>query len=339
MSSSSCVTIWLGWGCDVFCPLLQQQQCICRTSLLNPSSSVRTLPSHPPPPPRPLLILCCRQQMAAAGQLPKAEALLDSLEQLFNIKFKPGSNPSCRFMDHLRQDVPHTYKPLTFYLVMEALAALSHFMFTLLGFQSTNVQGIPVYSINLPGTTPSPWSSSLLSLFISLSSFSSSSSSRAQQEDQQQHQQQTAKQQQKQADKQQVQHKQQGAKGPSLAGQNTTPLVFLHGVGLGLLGYLPLVAKLAATGRPLLVPLSKHVSMRLTQVGVCVWWRGAGERGRRGVCVGGRGVCVGVRRGCGGGGRGPEKHGVVLLGGQCGGAGSPRCVRVELGVCSGVGGV
>jgi hypothetical protein len=52
-----------------------------------------------------------------------------------------------------------------------------------------------------------------------------------------------------------------------------------------------LVARLAATGRPLLVPLSKHVSMRLTWV--CV----AGVWGVYAVCVQGsvRRVCRSLR--------------------------------------------
>lgn len=41
------------------------------------------------------------------------------------------------------------------------------------------------------------------------------------------------------------------------------PIVFLHGVGAGLLPYLFLIFRLAALGRPMILPHSKHVSMRL----------------------------------------------------------------------------
>ena len=42
------------------------------------------------------------------------------------------------------------------------------------------------------------------------------------------------------------------------------PLLILHGVGFGLMSYLPLVARLAATGRPILCMQIRHVSMQLT---------------------------------------------------------------------------
>lgn len=41
------------------------------------------------------------------------------------------------------------------------------------------------------------------------------------------------------------------------------PLLFLHGVGLGLLPYMPLIMRLVATGRPLVAVESPHLSMRL----------------------------------------------------------------------------
>jgi pimeloyl-ACP methyl ester carboxylesterase len=43
------------------------------------------------------------------------------------------------------------------------------------------------------------------------------------------------------------------------------PIVFLHGVGAGLLPYLSLVFHLAKLGRPMILPESKHVSMRLVR--------------------------------------------------------------------------
>jgi hypothetical protein len=46
------------------------------------------------------------------------------------------------------------------------------------------------------------------------------------------------------------------------AAQQEAPLLFLHGVGLGLLPYLDLLLGLAAIGRPLLAPQFRHVSLR-----------------------------------------------------------------------------
>lgn len=44
---------------------------------------------------------------------------------------------------------------------------------------------------------------------------------------------------------------------------STTPIIFLHGVGAGLLPYLSLIFRLAALNRPMILPHSRHVSMRL----------------------------------------------------------------------------
>jgi hypothetical protein len=37
------------------------------------------------------------------------------------------------------------------------------------------------------------------------------------------------------------------------------PIVFLHGVGAGLLPYLTIIFRLAALGQPMILPHSKHV--------------------------------------------------------------------------------
>jgi glutaredoxin len=151
--------------------------------------------------------------MKSAGLTAKAESLLSSLESIFNVKFKEGRNPDLKFMTHLWQDVPHSYRPLTFYTFMELLALFCHIFLTASGFERHQVQGVSYYTINL---TPVP-----------------RKKSKAHQQQQQSQQ---------------------------------TPVVFVHGVGIGFLPYLAFIKKLAATGRPLLVPEVKHVSMRLTQV-------------------------------------------------------------------------
>jgi hypothetical protein len=52
----------------------------------------------------------------------------------------------------------------------------------------------------------------------------------------------------------------------SSAGSSTDlPIVFLHGVGAGLLPYLTIIFRLASLGQPMILPHSKHVSMRLVR--------------------------------------------------------------------------
>lgn len=44
-----------------------------------------------------------------------------------------------------------------------------------------------------------------------------------------------------------------------------TPILFCHGIGLGLAPYVPMVLRLAATGRPIIAVEFKHLAMRWTQ--------------------------------------------------------------------------
>jgi pimeloyl-ACP methyl ester carboxylesterase len=46
---------------------------------------------------------------------------------------------------------------------------------------------------------------------------------------------------------------------------STPPILFCHGVGLGLAPYVPLVQRLAATGRPMIAVEFKHLAMRWTE--------------------------------------------------------------------------
>eukprot|EP00798_Chlamydomonas_sp_ICE-L_P022042 gene22042-29108_t len=45
--------------------------------------------------------------------------------------------------------------------------------------------------------------------------------------------------------------------------EKDTPVLFLHGVGIGLLPYIPFVMKLVATGRPVIALECAHLGMRL----------------------------------------------------------------------------
>lgn len=49
---------------------------------------------------------------------------------------------------------------------------------------------------------------------------------------------------------------------PDAPARRHVPMLFLHGVGLGLLPYVPLLMRLAATGQPLVAVQFPHLSMR-----------------------------------------------------------------------------
>jgi hypothetical protein len=78
------------------------------------------------------------------------------------------------------------------------------------------------------------------------------------------------------------------------------PVVFLHGVGAGLLPYVGVAFQLVLTGRPLLLPVFKQVSMRLMKV------RGAG--GPAGALWGRGKEMEGAGIGMGTGGRGADAY-------------------------------
>ena len=295
---------------------------------------------------------CCnRDQMQEAGLIPELEAFLDEVEAIAGIKLPLGYNPDLKFMSHLWEDVPHVYRPLLFYLVMEFLELLCHIMLRVTGFQKHSIQGIEYYTANLPPSQPlkqQQCSASSMSVMTQQESLEQLAAVQGQQccivqgeekpsnmsslghdpsglrvrpvhslsspntalaasskgtafsrnnivcdgdkeslldgpgPPELAHSWKLQQQQQQQKEQQEQQHKDQRSEAAAAARnavvENATsglltgsptgpPLVVMHGVGAGLLPYLGLVFAFAALKRPMLLPLSKHVSMRLTQVG------------------------------------------------------------------------
>lgn len=74
----------------------------------------------------------------------------DAVEAALNFHPAPGYNPNLKYMSHLWDPVPHIYRPLAFYLVMELLALVSHVILTVCRFQRHELEGNPYYTFNLP---------------------------------------------------------------------------------------------------------------------------------------------------------------------------------------------
>jgi hypothetical protein len=250
--------------------------------------------------------------MQDAGLMPELEAFLDDIEAVAGINLPPGYNPDLKFMRHLWDDVPHVYRPLVFYFVMELLEVLCHISLRATGFTKHTIRGIDYYTSNLPpqqatkqqheangpGSLPhgslqtqeqqpvamaaqasSTWQREAKALKRKAVSSGLSGVSMQQQlqaESKEQQQGQSAMQEQQHTPPLQ-QEEQRNSRGTSRQGSvgvtssdsaapTGLPLVFMHGVGAGLLPYLGVVFALAALKRPMLLPVSKHVSMRLTQV-------------------------------------------------------------------------
>ncbi|PNH03592.1 hypothetical protein TSOC_010335 [Tetrabaena socialis] len=144
----------------------------------------------------------------------------------------PDAQPLLPFMAHMREPLPHLYRPLLVYGGMEALAWLNHCMLLAAGYhlppraaaaeRQRDGGGVCddhyYYIANLP-----PRSSGA-----------------------------------------KVGGGGGGGGGGAAAAEGPVPIVFLHGVGMGLMPYLRLLVALAATGAPILAFELKHVSQRWT---------------------------------------------------------------------------
>uniref|UniRef100_A0A383VKF9 AB hydrolase-1 domain-containing protein n=1 Tax=Tetradesmus obliquus TaxID=3088 RepID=A0A383VKF9_TETOB len=219
-------------------------------------------------------------QMAAGGLEGELEDLVCQLECHAGRKVPAGYNADLRFMSHLWDPLRHVYRPLLFYVVMELLAGLCHVVLAAAGFQLQQLGGIGYYTLRMGQQQLQVLSKPLAS-----------------QQQQQQRQRQRRSQQGGSAaaaadpsggsdglQQQQQHHRSQQcdsstaavAAGSSKAApvqqqqqddadDGSLPILFLHGVGAGLLPYLSLVFHLASLGRPMILPESKHVSMRLVK--------------------------------------------------------------------------
>jgi pimeloyl-ACP methyl ester carboxylesterase len=212
-------------------------------------------------------------QMAALGKAGTGEAMLRRLERAWDFVFQEGHNPSIELMTHLWEPIKAHWRPLAFYAVMEAFAAAKHGAMLSAGWACARAPGgATYYTYGLPATTAAAdagarlhdaaargasaegrrrWSARLsgggkaggATRRRPAAAGSSKSAAAARQE--QQHEQQ---QQQWEDDE-----------------RSQVPILFCHGVGLGLAPYVPLVQRLAATGRPVIAVEFKHLAMRWTR--------------------------------------------------------------------------
>ncbi|GBF97461.1 hypothetical protein Rsub_10384 [Raphidocelis subcapitata] len=145
-------------------------------------------------------------QVTARGDMPFLDSLLSLLQSETGIQLEEGYTPGLRYMSHLWDALPASYRPLVFYAFTESLGALTRAMLWAAGFRRHDVCGRGYYTLEA-----APWS------------------------------------------------------GPASAGgQRGAPVLFLHGVGGGVLPYLGVIFNFAASGRAIIAPEYRHCSMRLT---------------------------------------------------------------------------
>ncbi|KAG2491967.1 hypothetical protein HYH03_009698 [Edaphochlamys debaryana] len=183
---------------------------------------------------------------AAAAALPEGEASADEepgsprrrrLAAAARV-LAPGTNPAARFMAHSHEPLPHFYRPLVFYAGMEGLAWLNHCMLTAAGFSRVPwprpPRGAPHDSVRADHyyyvANMRPDGRARLAGTVGRTGVAGADA----------------------------------GVGPEGAAAPQAPLVFLHGVGMGLQPYVRLLVALAATGAPIIAFELKHISQRWT---------------------------------------------------------------------------
>ncbi|EFJ53114.1 hypothetical protein VOLCADRAFT_115694 [Volvox carteri f. nagariensis] len=173
-----------------------------------------------------------REQMADEGMGHVPEQLVSELEVAWGVKFAPGVGQEGgegkpyvrrRIMTHLWEPVRCFYRPLAFYAGVEVLIALKHVMLLAAGFRAHMYQGMLYYTYGLPATAAA-------------------------------------------AAVQQQGHSLIRSETPTVrtaASDVKAPILFLHGVGLGLLPYLNFLLRLSSLERPVVAVEVRHLSMRV----------------------------------------------------------------------------
>jgi hypothetical protein len=65
-------------------------------------------------------------------------------------RFDDGVNPAIQYLDHLQEPLKAHYRPLTFYIGCEVMAALKHVMLLAAGFKGHTYGAYTYYTYNLP---------------------------------------------------------------------------------------------------------------------------------------------------------------------------------------------
>ncbi|CAD7697232.1 unnamed protein product [Ostreobium quekettii] len=166
-----------------------------------------------------------REQLEAEGQGDVAQKMLDELERVYNFKFEKGFNPNARFLEHLREPLRSVYRPLLFYTLTEFSEVLAHSILIYMGFVKLRFGGYSCFTFA---------GDRMLANRMSQSRTIFKGGPR----------------------------RRLSVMGNALP--EPSPIVFLHGVGLGILPYLDFVCSLVCTGHPVIVVEYRHVAMRLS---------------------------------------------------------------------------
>ena len=188
--------------------------------------------------------------MRADGLGDVADSLVAELEAAWGVSFKDDADAQPHpMMAHLWQPVRAFWRPLGFYVAIELLVGLKHVMLLAAGFRPYMVGGLRYYTYGLPPLTPAQAAAELVAVQVG--------TARRERE-------QEGHRQEQQAAAAAAASQRRGGAGrrEAEATSAAAPLLFLHGVGLGLLPYLNFLLQLSSLGRPMVAVEVRHLSMR-----------------------------------------------------------------------------
>mmetsp|Transcript_11203 Transcript_11203/g.31771 ORF Transcript_11203/g.31771 Transcript_11203/m.31771 type:complete len:448 (-) Transcript_11203:16-1359(-) len=154
------------------------------------------------------------------------QEMVKRVEETFDVEFPEGYNPCLKIMIHLWEPLKVHFRPLAFYVVMELLGVMSHLLLLAMGFRQQEENKV-VYWTKDPRKQADPRNAGTRG------------------------------------------HTSTNARKSTAHTHSQTihppPVVFFHGVGFGLLPYLPLLANLcsALPQRRFILVETRHVAMRL----------------------------------------------------------------------------
>ncbi|KAG2439527.1 hypothetical protein HXX76_004880 [Chlamydomonas incerta] len=201
-----------------------------------------------------------QEQMEADGLGPVADGLVDELQAAWGVSFPdadPGAQPGAArppMMSHLWQPVRAFWRPLGFYAGVELLVGLKHVMLLAAGFRPYRVGGLRYYTYGLPPLPPAEAAPEAAAARVA--------AARREREQEGRPAAPAAPAAAAPAAAPPRRGGRREAAGAGAAEAAEAPLLFLHGVGLGLLPYLNFLLQLCCLGRPAVAVEVRHLSMR-----------------------------------------------------------------------------
>ncbi|KXZ45736.1 hypothetical protein GPECTOR_51g722 [Gonium pectorale] len=181
-----------------------------------------------------------REEMQAEGQGPMLSRCVEQLMDAFGKPLPPGHTPGLTSMTHLWEPLRVGYRPLMLYAGTEVLALLCRAALLAMGFRLGSVPeagGMLVAAAGMELPTAAGVGAGAGPGAQRRQQWAAAGGAQPQEPQEQQ---------------------------PSRG--SVTPVVLLHGVGLGLLPYLNMLRCLRAAGLPILALEYKHVSLRLCSI-------------------------------------------------------------------------